>query len=101
MAAAAVAVVIALMVAFASPAGAAQVTETTSIPLQPTDFTAAPTVPQFNPALGVLTGVQITATVNIVGGIQIENLSPTPIQATLALRSITTLTGPSFGPVTA
>jgi LPXTG-motif cell wall-anchored protein/uncharacterized repeat protein (TIGR01451 family) len=101
MAAAAVAVVIALMVAFASPAGAAQVTETVSIPLQPTDFSAEPSVPQFNPALGVLTGVQITATVNIVGGIQIENLSPTAIEATLALRSVTTLTGPSFGPVNA
>jgi LPXTG-motif cell wall-anchored protein len=101
MAAAAVAVVIALMVAFASPAGAAQVTETVSIPLRPTDFSDEPSAPQFNPSLGVLTGVQITATVNIVGGIQIENLSPTPIQATLALQSTTTLTGPSFGPVNA
>jgi LPXTG-motif cell wall-anchored protein len=90
-----------LLAALALPAEAAQETVTASIPFQDTDFGQPVSVAQFDPTLGELTQVDITADVRINGSIEVENTSPSPVTVTLNLVSVTSLTGPGFGPVEA
>jgi hypothetical protein len=87
------------LAALVLPAGAAQETVTASIPFTPTDFGQPVSVPQFDPTLGELTQVDITAEVQINGSIEVENTSGNPIAVTLNLTSVTSMTGPGFGPV--
>lgn len=90
-----------LLAALVLPAGAAQETVTASIPFTPTDFGQPVSVPQFDPTLGTLTQVDITAEVQIEGSIEVENTSGNAIAVTLNLSSVTSMTGPGFGPVEA
>jgi hypothetical protein len=92
---------VAAVVALAPPAGAAEQTETANIPPTVTDFAQPVTVAQFDPSLGILTAVNISATVNTEGSIAVENTSEAPISVTLNLVTISALTGPGFGPVNA
>ncbi len=71
------------------------ITETATIPLQQPNYTQTTTVPQFNPALGTLTSVDINVLGSVNGDIKMENLGSQPevLMGTLAGTLTTTAPG--------
>ncbi len=74
------------------------VTQTASVPSQPTNFTSDLTLPQFDSSLGTLTQVDVTVSGMMASDIKSENTStssPTTITATVS--GLMTLTSPVSG----
>jgi hypothetical protein len=68
-----------LLLALALPLHAGSVTQSVTVNGVPVGGTASATVPQFDPAVGILRSVTVRIQVSTSGTIQIENTNPSPV----------------------
>jgi hypothetical protein len=69
-----------------------------SFPQKPTDWTASQTVPQFDPALGTLTSVEIRTADLLTSTIKIENLDSSTATIHSSVKGTASASGPAFSP---
>ncbi len=68
---------------------------TASFPLTAANWTLSRTIPQFNPALGTLTSVQISSAGQLTTDYKVESLDSAPSTINVAVNGSMTLAGPS------
>jgi hypothetical protein len=83
------------------PPGAQTVSNQVTLPAQTTNWSRSLTVPQFNPALGTLTEVDVINSGDLTGRIQVESEDRAPQTVTGTVAGTLTLSGPGVSALVA
>lgn len=86
----------ALMVATATASGAATISFSDTVAVQPTNWSETASVNKFDPSLGTLTSVKFTLFGEVIGDASAESLDASPSQVTLEVEARITATGPGL-----